>query len=196
MRIGITGRRSKIVRKFIEKVGFGDITVIEYSSAKNMPLDLDCYLLCAGVLHGKSAEDISEEEAAETLAVNFSDVAKLCDKLITHNDRAKICVIGSESGVKGSYDTVYAGAKAALHLYIETKKLRTRDQHLFCVSPTIIQNTGMTDRRDDLDKVIERGKNRRLKRWIKPEEVAEVCAFGFKQPTLCNTVIHMTGGNW
>lgn len=196
--LGITGYRSNIVQSYLDEYMQLKHLPLEFLSGdvNNIPLDCDEYLLCAGVLHGKTIGELTDSELTETSAVNFTDIARFCDKLFSVNTKAKVCVIGSESGAKGSYDMAYAGAKAALHLYVETKKLSTPDQNLVCVSPTIIEDSGMTQRRDDLREVLKRGRQRRMGRWIKAEEVARIAHFALHEVALANTVIHVNGGNW
>lgn len=192
-RVGITGRRSTITQAFV--AGLEDADIV-YGTTKDLPHDLDEYFLCAGVLVGKNATDITEEEAWETLRVNYFDVVRFCDAVFAVNKNARICVMGSESGFKGSYDTIYGGSKAALHLYVESKKLEHPGQHLVCVAPTVIEDSGMTQRRSDLDKALERGRARRLGRWLTATEVARVARFALNEPATCNTVLRLTGGNW
>ena len=188
--IGITGRRSTIAQEFVDICG----DMVSYGTLYDLPYYLDKYLICHGVMHGKSARQMEDSEAIETIVVNFSAIVKFLDKLFDINPHAKVCVLGSESGNKGSYDTIYAGSKAAMHLYVETKQLEYPGQHLVCVAPTIVSDSGMTKRRIDLDATIERGKQRRIGRWLNAHEVAEVCNFSLDQPGLCNTVIRMNGG--
>lgn len=190
--IGITGRRSTIAQEFMKLTGCDP----RYGSTGDLPLDLPEYLLCAGVLVGKQSHNIKDDEAWQTMAVNYIDVARFCNRVFRRNPNAKICVIGSESGYNGSYDEVYAGSKAALGLYVKTKKLQYPGQHLVCVSPTIIEDSGMTKRRVDHEQAMKRGKDRRLGRWLNSKEVARVAAFALREPSMCNTVVHLTGGNW
>lgn len=193
-RLGVTGHSSTITRAFLEACDY--TAVAKARDPDGLPFFCDDYLLCAGVLHGRTIKELNEDERAETLRVNFSDVAAFCDKLFEENAKARVCVIGSHSGVKGSYDMAYAGAKAALHLYVETKELRTAEQHLVCVAPTVIEDSGMTWRRSDISATLQRGKARRLGRWLHAEEVARVAQYAINEPALCNAVINTTGGNW
>ena len=99
-------------------------------------------------------------ETATSLAVNLTSVVRICEHLLTNNPRARIAVLGSESW-RGSYDTTYFLAKAALNAYVERRRLTSPDQQLVVVSPTIVMDSGMTQRRDDLDQVTERAERRR-----------------------------------
>lgn len=190
--IGITGFSSSIAQELLNLIDEHPVV----GSVHTLPMECDRYFLCAGVLYGIQASEMEEHEVITTLAVNFSDVIAFCDKLFDYNPRARVCVMGSESGFAGSYDVIYAGSKAALHMYVETKKLKHPGQQLVAIAPTIIEKTGMTNRRKDLDATIERGKSRRMGRWLNPQEVAKLVHYVLyvDQGALCNTVIRMTGG--
>ena len=160
-----------------------------------LPPDLDAYLICAGYLAGKSLAEISHEQAERTWNINFIEPARLCDRIIAAKDKVRICLIGSQSGIRGSHDMAYAGAKAALHLYVRTKRLRTPDQQIVCLAPHIIADSGMTGRRSDQDRVEASAAAHRAGRHITAAEVAEVAALALFEATifLSNTVIDLGG---
>lgn len=197
-RYGITGASSTIAKRFIELPAADGLkpfreSIYNVRDVSDMPLDFDRYLLCAGVLYGQKVTEMETMSVVNTLAVNYIDVVVFLERLFDSNSRARVCVIGSMSGINGSYDTMYAGAKAALHLYVQTKKLQ-KEQHLVCVAPTIVANAGMTTRRSDYDHVIKRGKERKLGRWLTTDEVARTAMFALENDALCNGVIELTGG--
>jgi NAD(P)-dependent dehydrogenase (short-subunit alcohol dehydrogenase family) len=163
-----------------------------------MPDDGLGYLFCAGLIRQTVIDKQSDEEIAETFMVNAGSVIKECDRLLSVNPYARICVVGSESAYKWSYDGAYAAAKAALHKYVETKRLQAPMQQLVCVAPSCILKTGMNLQRNAAG--VEALEKRRLehpkKRWLGPHEVARMIHF-----LLCvdagyttNTVIRMNGG--
>lgn len=201
MKYGITGFRSSIAQNFIELTDNTGVMVYQQSveyhrDADALPLNLDRYLLCAGVLHGKTMTDMTEQQMWESMRVNYLETVSLCDSIFDANVNARVCIIGSMSGFNGSFDMAYAGAKAAMHMYVETKKLEYAGQHLVAVSPTIIADSGMTKRRNDYYETMLKGSKRRLKRWLDTREVAEACMFALNNQAVCNTVIKLTGGNW
>ncbi len=193
-RLGLTGASSTIAKAFTALTPYEATVAVR--DPRELPVSCDDYLLCAGMLCGKPIGEMAAHDISETIRVNFSNVAAFCDELFEQNDTARVCVIGSASGINGSYDMAYAGAKAALHLYVETKRLRTAQQHLVCVAPAIIEDSGMTQRRTDLQPTLERGAKRRLGRWLHAEEIARIANFALNEPALCNTVINAQGGNW
>ena len=168
--VGIAGAGSTIATEFCGLLPPEERVVAR--RIDQLALSYDRYLICTGYLAGKSLSDISAEQADLTWNLNFVRVARLIDDVIARNGAARICVIGSESGFSGSYDAAYAGAKAALHRYVETKRLRTDRQMLVALAPAIIWDSGMTQRRNDLGEVERRGDANRMGRWLTAEEVA------------------------
>ncbi len=191
-RIGIVGHKTSIARAFVALRPGADYVI---GRTKDIALDLDAYLICCGFLAGKSIHDITHDELVHTFGANYIQPAQLCDRILEANDHARICVIGSESGIAGSYDMAYAGAKAALHLYVRTKQLRTPAQQLFAVAPYIIADSGMTERRPDQDRVNAAAARHRAARHISAMEVAAVAESGLFGRTrfLSNTVIELRG---
>jgi NAD(P)-dependent dehydrogenase (short-subunit alcohol dehydrogenase family) len=195
IKLGFTGASSVIAKKYQQNWAPSGCGYFQARNASDLPLDLDEYIICQGVLWGNKLSDTTLLQAEETFFVNFTDIARFCDKLFDVNDRAKVCVVGSMSGEQGSYDMSYAGSKAALHLYVRQKKLTHAEQHLVCVAPWIIADAKMTTEREDLAQVHKRGRQRRLGRWASASEVARIMHFALHEPLLCNTVIEAKGGN-
>jgi NAD(P)-dependent dehydrogenase (short-subunit alcohol dehydrogenase family) len=191
-KIGIVGHKTTIAKAFVALRPTLDFVI---GRTDGIALDLDAYLICCGFLAGKSLSEISGEEVDRTMHANFVDPAQLCDRILEANNHARICVIGSESGISGSYDAAYAGAKAAMHLYIETKQLRTPAQQLFGIAPHIMADSGMTRRRADQDRVKAAAARHRAARHISAMEVAQVAADGLFGRTrfLSNTIIQLRG---
>lgn len=203
MKIAITGFKTTIAQAF-ERIAF-IATAKELAPLKFIhvgrgddyfPFDADAYLFCQGYLAGKSAGEISSEEARQTWDDNFGSIAADCDAILDANPKARICIITSYSGIKGSYDSVYAGAKAAMNLYIETKRLKYPGQQIVGIAPHIIENSGMTQRRTDQEALTLRRENRRRQEWIAPEDVAKLAHFLLfcDSGNITNTIIPITGG--
>lgn len=193
MKIGIAGATSNIARNFCQLLP--DDVEPHCDRLASLPGDLDRYLICTGYLAGKDLARITVEEANLTFHRNFIEPARFCDRVLAANPQARICLIGSESGFKGSFDMAYAGAKAALHLYVETKRLEHPGQQLVAVSPTIIWDTAMTQARLDLEATKRRGAATRHRRWLMAGEVAAQaynCLF-IASPFLSNTIIRLRG---
>lgn len=191
-RIGIVGHKSAIARAFIALRPSANYVV---GRCEDIALDLDAYMICCGYLAGKELNALSPEEAERTFAANYLEPAALCDRILAVNPHARICVIGSESGIAGSFDMAYAGAKAAMHLYVRTKALSMPAQQLFGIAPHIVADAGMTLRRADQDRVKAAAARHRAARHISAMEVASVAdsaLFG-RTRFLSNTIIELGG---
>jgi NAD(P)-dependent dehydrogenase (short-subunit alcohol dehydrogenase family) len=195
MMVAITGAQTTIAREFVKLMPISDHDIVEIGRNRGMITTADAYLFCQGYLAGRDAAGIDREEAIRTWADNFGTVAANCDFILKHNPRARICIIGSYSGIKGSFDATYAAAKAGIHLYIETKRLQHPGQQIVGIAPHIIMDSGMTRRRGDLDALNERGAHRG-RDWITPADVARLAHFLLCIDTgnICNVVVPMTGG--
>ena len=71
-------------------------------------------------------------------------------------------------------------------------------QQLVAVSPTIIMDSGMTQRRRDLDSVTERARRTPKGRLLQSDEVSRLLHYVLyvNEGTLTNTVIHLNCGEF
>lgn len=135
------------------------------------PLRAGRYLFTAGYAVGAPLAAQSFAHIDNTLEVNFVSVVAHCDAILDVNPDARICIIGSESGETGAYDMAYSGAKAAIHLYIRTKRLQP-NQQLVGIAPWVIEDSGMTERRSDKDRLPALREGNPKKRFLTAFEVA------------------------
>jgi NAD(P)-dependent dehydrogenase (short-subunit alcohol dehydrogenase family) len=189
MIVGVAGVSSSIAEAFVKGLPRG-IKWRREPLAELQP-GLERYLICTGYLAGRSLGEMTYEESVLTWRRNFVEVARFCDLAFVANPKCRICVIGSESAYSGSYDIAYAGAKAALHLYVETKKLNYPEQQLVAIAPTVILDSGMTQRRKDLNAVEARFAVTRHGRPLQAAEVAALAHVALFSATafLSNTVL-------
>ncbi len=153
------------------------------------------YVFAAGFLQPTHISHQTFDQIGESLAVNLVSVVQMCEHVLHRNPQARICVVGSASGECGSYDTTYALAKAGLHRYVETRQLQGPDQQLVCVAPGIIENSGMTWRRKDTERLDTRREAHPKRRFLDATEVARMIRFLLWEDRgyTTNTVIHMQG---
>lgn len=161
------------------------------------PEGCDRFVFCQGYLAGLPATLHDEETASRTFQANFLQVASAIDAIMATNERARVVVIGSESGAQGSFDTAYAAAKAGLHLFCERKRLKP-NQQLVCVAPAVIEDSGMTRRRGEegAASLEFRRREHPKQRLLSAAEVARLVHFLLyeDQGYLSGTVIRMHGG--
>jgi len=153
-------------------------------------------VFCAGVIYPLQITSQTPDLIFDSLAVNLVCVMQMCEHVLNHNPYARIVVIGSESGNKGSFDNTYAASKAGLHSYVRNRTLSHPGQQIVAVAPTIIEDTRMTQDRNDLDTVVDRAKKEPKQRLLQAKEVAECIYFLLYKHKgyITNTIIEMNGG--
>lgn len=160
--IAATGLRTTIVQELARLTG-------EEIVRAALPLpETNKFVFAAGHLTGKAAAEQSDAEIALAFKVNVCDVISLCEAALFRPD-ARVVVIGSMSGICGSFDEVYAASKAALHHYAAHRKAGP-SQLLCCISPPIISDSAMTKRRHDYPGVLDK------RRTVTAEQVAKIAA--------------------
>lgn len=192
--IVITGWRSQIAIEFRKALPVEEAAMPGSAVGGRMP-KAGRYLFCQGLLRPKQATEQSDAEIAEGVKVNYSSIVRACREIFAENDAARVCIIGSESGYRGSFDGVYAAAKMALHRFVETERLKPRQQ-LVAISPGIVSDAGMTIRRNDLDNLERRRAEHPKGRFLTSREVAEVAYFALYGASdyLSGTIIRLHGG--
>lgn len=189
--IAISGAGSTIAQRLMILI---DKPHFCFDMEDNVPLGADRFVFTAGLLHGEKIHHMTDEVIADTFRVNCWRVMEACCKILEANPVARICVVGSESGIRGSYDEAYAAAKAGLHHYVRTKKVK-QHQQLVCVAPGIIEDSGMTMRRTDQNRLKELRKAHPKGRFVQAVEVARLIQFLLYEDLgyISNTVVEITG---
>jgi NAD(P)-dependent dehydrogenase (short-subunit alcohol dehydrogenase family) len=193
--IAIRGAGSAIAQQLIAMLPEGELAEA-IPRGGSMPVNIERYFFCVGLLRSKMMVDQTEDEIAESMMANYSQVVFECDKILSANACARICVMGSESGYSGSFDGAYALAKEKLHRYVETKRLQYPGQQLVCVAPSIINDAGMTLRRLDTESLERRRWAHPKKRYLQAMEVARMVhhLLYVDRGYTTGTVIRMHGG--
>lgn len=191
--IAVTGASSAIWREFVPPPGEKVVAIVR---GERPPLQADRYLFAQGVIYGKAAWDMTLAEHMDTMVVNYRSIAESVELILEENERARICVIGSESGFLGSFDKAYADSKNLLHRFVETTRLRSPAQQLVAISPGVIGDAGMTTRRTDTDRLASRELAHPKRRFVTAREVARLAYFLLYQDEgyISGTVVRMHGG--
>jgi NAD(P)-dependent dehydrogenase (short-subunit alcohol dehydrogenase family) len=186
--------RSKIVDELDRLLPPGE-NVLRIGRSEPIPLHAGRYLFCQGLLRAKALAEQSDAEIAESFLANAGGIMRACDRLLAANPLARICILGSESGFAWSHDGAYAAAKAALHRYVETKRIGEHQQ-LVAVAPTIIWDCAMTVGRRDQVALKARAEAHPKGRWLFAVEVARLIHFCLyiDEGYLTGTVIRLNGG--
>lgn len=191
--LAITGFNSRIIQELLHMIPDNEET-LRFEAASSPPV-ADRYIFCHGILRAKATAWQTQAEIAETFLVNAGTTIASCDRILSDNIEARICIIGSESGYSWSFDGIYAASKAAVHRYVETKKLGARQQ-LVCIAPGIISDCAMTMRRTDRYALDDRMRKHPRGRFLTAKEVALWCHFVLyvDQGYFTNQVVRINGG--
>ena len=209
-KILIIGKNSKIAKEFIKKVS-KSTTIIKPSKTewdmKDIDFDLnkinqikkmDKILLLQSVISSTPLLKRKSPDILSQVSINLLSVIKVCEIALQYNRHVKIIILGSESGIKGSFDIIYALTKAAIHKYVEEKKIKYSKQQLLCIAPSTIIDANMTVIRKDGHNVARAIKNNPKKRGVLSKEVSNLIYSLFYEQTdyLSNIVIRLDGGKF
>lgn len=192
--IAIRGFNSSLAQAFLPLLPKGEQVVpVERGTVDTEALR---HVFAQGIIRPKKVVEQSAKEIEQSLWVNAMMTIEQCEMIFAANAYARVLVIGSESGFAGSFDGTYAAAKAAVHRYVETKKLRSPGQQLICIAPSIMGDSGMTLARADKDSLVKRVANHPKARFLTLAEVASLMHHVLYIDTgyLSGVVIRMNGG--
>ena len=158
----------------------------------------DKIFLCHSILSNKKHLLKSENEIHNQLNINLLSKIKICEISLKYNPKARIFIIGSESGLKGSYDIAYALSKSSINKYVEERKIFYKEQQLICIAPSTIIDGKMTLKRKDQKNVRKSVKNNPKKRGLYSREISKlIYDLSFNNTDyLTNTVINVNGGKF
>jgi short-subunit dehydrogenase len=208
-KILIIGKNSKIANEFIQLVkncsiiapsklewNMKNINFVEHDIKKI--INVDKILLLQSVISSKNFLRRKQKDINSQISINFLSIIKICEIALKYNKRVKIIILGSESGIKGSYDIIYGLMKSALHKYVEERKINFPGQQLICISPSTIIDAKMTIKRKDKKNVLKSILSNPKKRGIMSFEIADLIYNIFYKTTdyLTNTVIRVDGGKF
>ena len=166
-KILVTGSKSKIARKLIKLIPNKNIVKsinsknIDFSTLKSVKEKKEFFLKFDKIFffHSKiGTERINFkniDKINEAVCINLLSQIYISEYCLQNNKKVKIFFIGSESGVKGSYDIIYGLMKSAIHKYVEERKLSYPKQKIFCLAPSTIIDSNFTKLRKDQKNVIK-----------------------------------------
>jgi 3-oxoacyl-[acyl-carrier protein] reductase len=106
---------------------------------------LDVVVVVAGLLPGKSLDDYTPDLADDVMAVNALGPMLLVRALSpVLAEGSRVVLFSSVSGERGSYDPVYAAAKAALVGFVKSMATWSAPRTRFvAVAPGLVEGSGM-----------------------------------------------------
>ena len=96
----------------------------------------DIFILLSGHLQSSDLIKQTQENRINSFLINSIGPVLFSEYILKKKTNARIIIIGSESGMKGSYDLTYALAKSSLRMYVRQKSIGI-NQQLLLLSPSI-----------------------------------------------------------
>ena len=161
-------------------------------------INSDVLILLHSVIIPKPHLKKNLTEKIKQLKINLLSTLEITEIALKYNKNAKIFILGSESGKKGSYDIIYALTKAALHKYIEERKILFPGQQLVGIAPSTIIDGKITLERQDKANVKKSINMNPKKRGILSNEISKLIysLVFFNTDYISNIVIDVNGGKF
>jgi len=164
----------------------------------NLIKKCDKIYLFHSILSNKKHLSKNYKEIQEQLNTNLLSTINICEIALLNNKNVQIFILGSERGLKGSFDIIYALTKSSIHKYVEERKIFFKNQQLVCIAPSTIIDAKMTINRKDKNNVKKSINNNPKKRGLYSKEISKlIYDLSFNNSKyLSNTVIHVNGGKF
>lgn len=154
------------------------------------------YIFFSGILRQIPILKQNYSEISESFFVNSIGPVIGSELIFENIPNARVFLIGSESARKGSFDMSYALSKSTLRTYVLSKRLLPMQQ-LLLLSPSTIDDLGMTARRIDHERLDNYKSNHPKKRFLNSQELAELIINLFRSTIyLTNAEIEVNGGKF
>ena len=150
--------KKNIIRKINSKdIDFSNLENVK--KKKNFFLQFDKIFFFHSKIGTKRIDFNNVNKINDSISVNLMSQIFISEYCLQKNRNVKIFFIGSESGVKGSYDIVYGLMKSAIHKYVEERKLLFPKQKIFCIAPSTVIDSKFTKSRKDQKNVFKSIRN-------------------------------------
>lgn len=159
---------------------------------------IDVLILNHGRYDRIDAKELDLDHLRRTMSTNFEGAFLVWDATKkTLTDDARICVIGSQLGTRGSpHGADYSASKAALAIWARSlaQSLAPEGKRVNVVAPGFVDTDILAG--DSKEKRTSREQEVPLKRIGTPEDIASVVSFlvGDKSSYITGAVIHVNGG--
>ena len=194
--INLLPNESIIYKPSKKEIDLENITNI--NKLKKKIINSDVIVLLHSIIIPKQHLKKNLNEKIKQLKVNFLSILEIVEIALKYNKKARIFILGSESGKKGSYDIMYALTKNALHKYIEERQILFPNQQLVGIAPSTIVDGQITLNRKDKRNVKKSISINPKKRGILSSEISKLIysLIYFNTDYISNTVIDVDGGKF
>ncbi len=178
------------------KIDFTDESFKKCLINQLLPNRYSLFLIMAGWLQSKKISEQKYDDITNSYLINSAGPIIASDLILEHDPNARVFIMGSESGRKGSFDMTYAASKSSLRMYVKTKSLGIKQQ-LLLISPSTVEDMGMTLRRTDQNRLASYMDSHPKKRFLRMEELADlIINLYYSTIYLTNTEIEINGGKF
>ena len=159
---------------------------------------IDVLVLNHGRYDRIDAKELDLDHLRRTMSTNFEGAFLVWDAVKPHlSTEARICVIGSQLGTRGSpHGADYSASKAALSIWARSlaQSLAPEGKRVNVIAPGFVDTDILAG--DSPEKRAIREEEVPLKRIGTPEDIAGVVSFlvGEKSSYITGAVIHVNGG--
>ena len=154
------------------------------------------FIISSGLLQSKQIVEQDFDERINSFLINSIGPVLVTEYILKKIDDSRVYIMGSESGYKGSFDLTYALAKSSLRMYVRQRSVK-ENQQLLLISPSTIEDWGMTKRRNDIDNLKTYKNNHPKKRFLNSSEIFDILNYLLSSPIyLTNTEIEINGGKF
>ena len=159
---------------------------------------IDVLVLNHGRYDRIDAKELDLDHLRRTMSTNFEGAFLVWDAVKPHlSTEARICVIGSQLGTRGSpHGADYSASKAALSIWARSlaQSLAPEGKRVNVIAPGFVDTDILAG--DSPEKRASREEEVPLKRIGTPEDIAGVVSFlvGEKSSYITGAVIHVNGG--
>ena len=154
------------------------------------------FIISSGFLQSKNINEQEYSERINSFLINSIGPVLVTELILNQINNAKVFIMGSESGYKGSFDLTYALAKSSLRMFVKQRAVQ-ENQQLLLISPSTISDWGMTKRRNDLKNLQEIKNDHPKKRFLNSLEIFDILNYLLSSPNyLTNTEIEINGGKF
>lgn len=206
----ITGSNSTIGKKLIEmmpknieifkpnkkELNFNNLHSLK--KIKNKIIASDVIVLLHSSISSKSHLKKNEKEKISQIKINLLSIIEICEIALKFNRNVRIFIMGSESGIKGSFDIIYGLSKSSLHKYIEERKIFYPKQQIVGIAPSTIIDGKITLKRKDKKNVKKSIYLNPKRRGILSIEISKFIysLIFYNTDYISNTVININGGKF
>lgn len=210
-RVVITGRNEERLQDTLDNLsGEGNIQVAADLTddesrtrlVESIPT-LDGIVHCAGIGHRKPCKAIDAEDIATVMNANFNTAVLLQACLLSRkkiNKSASIVFISSRAAdVPDIANSIYSASKGALKSYAKclSLELAPRDIRVNCICPAVVMTPLILESGVDPEQLQSEQAKYPLKRYGKPEDIANLAAFLLSDASswMTGSCIDITGGS-